>query len=196
MEPAATLPTSATATAADEDPPDAADLGDVDREAEDEEEKRGEDVAEAEEAFLDLAAHRRLREDDAGHQCTDRLREPDLLRERGRSEQEGEHGEQEELARQPVQDAVDHAAEPLRHGERDRDEGDRLADERERLAAGAAAARREAEHEADGEILRDEDGEDEVGLVVCEAAEVDQSFDGDRARRDVDRCCEDERHRS
>ena len=65
-----------------DDPADVADRGQVDREPEDEEEERGEDVAEAEEALLDLLADRRLREDDPGHERADRLGQPELLGER------------------------------------------------------------------------------------------------------------------
>ncbi len=66
----------------------------------------------------------------------------------------------------------------------------------ERVGRTTAAARHDAEHEPDDEILRDEDREHEVGLVVRQAAEVDQALDGDRARRDVDRRGEDDRRRS
>jgi hypothetical protein len=61
------------------------------------------------------------------------------------------------------------------------------------VSPAATAPRGEAEHEADYEVLGDEDRQPEVCLVVRQAAEVDQPLDGDRARGDVDRRGEDER---
>ena len=176
-----------------EQPADLADRADVDREPEDEEEQRREDVAEAEEALLQVLAHGRPRQDDAGHQRADRLGEPELLGDRGHADEERECAEQEELARQPLEHQVERPAQPLRRGERQRDEAERLADERQRRGERAAAAAREAEHEGDREVLGHEDREHEVGLVVGEAPEVDQPLHGDRARRDVDRAGEDQR---
>jgi hypothetical protein len=97
------------------------------------------------------------------------------------------------LARQPVEQPIDQPAQPLRDGERGSDEGDRLADQGQRLTRGAAASGGEPEHEPDREVLRDQDRQHEIGLVVGQAAEVDEPLDGDRARGDVDRRGEDER---
>src|SRR5262245_1341070 len=84
---------------AGEDPADIADRPYVDREAEHEEEERREHVAPAEEALLDLVAHRGLRENDASQQGPDRLREPELLSDRARPDHETDDGEEEELTR-------------------------------------------------------------------------------------------------
>ena len=56
----------------------------------------------------------------------------------------------------------------------------------------AAPAAGEGEDERDGDVLDDEDREDEVGLVVGQPPEVDQPLDGDRRRGDVDRAGEDD----
>ena len=138
-----------------EQPADVAERRDVDREPEDEEEQRGEDVAEAEEALLDLLPHRGLGEDDAGHQGADRLREAERVGDRRHPDQEAEDREQEELARQPVEEPVDRRREPLRERERDRDEADRLATIASVAASRAAAARGEAEDERDRDVLGD-----------------------------------------
>jgi hypothetical protein len=110
------------------------------------------------------------------------------LASRRRTHQQGEHRQQEELARQPVEQPVDHPAQPLGDRERRGDEGDRLADEAKRLPDSAAAARGKAEHEPDHEVLGDENRQHHVGLVVRQATEVDQPLDRDRARGDVDPC--------
>ena len=49
----------------------------------------------------------RLREDDPRHERPDRLREPELVRDRGEPDEEAEDREQEELEREPVEQAVD-----------------------------------------------------------------------------------------
>jgi hypothetical protein len=70
-------------------------------------------------------------------------------------------------------------------------ESDRLADKRKRLPG--RSARREPEHEPDHQILRDQDRQHEVCLLVGEPSEVDQPLYRDRTRRDVDRRREHER---
>src|SRR5215210_4152555 len=90
------------------DPPERAH---VDGEPEDEEEERCEEIAEREEALLDLLSHARLGEDDAGHESTDRLGEPELAGGCAHADEEGEREEEHELARQTVEEDVERSAE-------------------------------------------------------------------------------------
>ena len=55
-----------------------------------------------------------------------------------------------------------------------------------------ASTRTEAQHQGEDEVFEDQNREDEVGLVVGQAAKVDQPFPGDRARGDVDRGAEEQ----
>ncbi len=95
-----------------EKPPDTPESAHVDREPEDEEKQGTEQVAEAEEALLDLSAGPGAGEDDAGHKCADRLGEAKRVSERSHPDQEREGREQEELARQPVEELVEGASKP------------------------------------------------------------------------------------
>ena len=61
------------------------------------------------------------------------------------------------------------------------------------VADAAAACRDEPEHGGDRDVLEEQDREHEVGLVVGQAAEVDQGLHRDGARRDVDAGRERER---
>ena len=78
-----------------------------------------------------------------------------------------------------------------RHGHRH--EPQRLRESDEGRTDAVPTGRREAEHARDDDVLEDQDGEDEVGLVVGEAAEVDQPLHDHGTRRDVDTGREDER---
>ena len=176
-----------------DEPADAVERAHVDREPEHEEEERREDVAEGEEALLDLLPDGRFREDDARHQRADRLREAELLGDRGHADEEAERDQEHELARQAAEQSIDGTTCESRRRDRDRDEDEGLGDGDEGRAHSLPARGREAEDAGDDDVLEDEDGEDEVGLVVGEAAEVDQPLDRHRARRDVDRGREDQR---
>ncbi len=81
----------------------------------------------------------------------------------------------------------------MRRREPRSDESQRLGDENERVRHVPTSGCRESEHEGDDDVLEDEDGEDEVGLVVTQAAEVDEPLHRDRARGDVHARREDER---
>ena len=137
-----------------EQPAHAAGAADIDREAEDEEEQRGEEVAEAEEALLDLLAHRGLGEHDARHQRADRLREPELLRDRGharRGTRTRPAGRTRAASRSRKRSIG-----PLSHCDAASAaamNAERLGDDRERVGRPASAARREAQHDRDHEVL-------------------------------------------
>jgi len=159
----------------------------------DEEEERCEDVAEAEEALLDLLARPRLGEDDTSHQRTDRFGQSELAAEGRAADDERENGEEEYLARKPVEEKIYRPPQPLRNRESGGDESDCLGDDPKCVHELAPAARGESEDERDHDVLHDEYRKHEIGLVVCEAAEVDQPLHGDRRRGDVNRGCENER---
>ena len=99
---------------------------------------------------------------------------------------EAEHREQEELQVEPREQAADRRAEPVRRGERAGDEEQGLRGHERGRPRAAAAGRDEPDHGRDRDVLEEQDGEDEVGLVVGEAPEVRQRLDRDRARRHVD----------
>ena len=65
---------------------------------------------------------------------------------------------------------VDRSGEPARNREGRDDEGDRLGGERERIVELPTTAAPEGEDEGDGDVLDDEDGEHETGLVVGQPA--------------------------
>ena len=107
-----------------------AERSDVDREPEDEEEERREEVAEAEEPLLDLLADGGLGEDDAGHQRADRLgdAEPDAIA--AMPTTSAKTARRKNSLRQPVEHADREARQEARGGERDGDEAERLRDAR------------------------------------------------------------------
>src|SRR5262249_59864363 len=109
---------------------------DVDGGAEDKEEQRAEQVAEVEEALLDLLARGGPGEHDSRHQGADSLREAELLGERRHPDDEGDGEEEEELPLQRLQEPFEQPREPAGRGKRDGDERESLTDERERLRAG------------------------------------------------------------
>ena len=64
-----------------------------------------------EEALLDLLACLRFREDDARHERADRPGKRELLGDRSHADDEADDREEEELAREPREQAVDRAYE-------------------------------------------------------------------------------------
>ena len=98
--------------ASSDDPADVARPGEIDRQREDEEEQRGKDVAEGEEALLDVLPDAALGEDHAGHQGADRLGELELLRDGAHRDHEAEHRQEEELELEALEQAPDPRTEP------------------------------------------------------------------------------------
>ena len=149
--PTPTLPTTVSAMPTSEHPAEVVERGQVDREPEDEEEERRENVAEREEALFDLLADAALREHDPRHQRSDGLRDADLVGQRRHPDHEPEHREQEELEVQPGQQPADLGAKQPCGRERASNERERGRADAGGVREPAAAGGDESEQHGDGD---------------------------------------------
>ena len=165
----------------------AADLAQVHLQAEGEEEDGRREVAQAQELLLDLVAHLAAGQQDPGEQRPDRLREPGGLPDRGPAQRQGQPRQQDLLAIEAGDDAVDGVVRPAAHQqERQHEEQGQARGDGDLAAAHRVAAgerRGDPQEHGDRQVLEHEHAQHEVGLVVAQALHVEQGPGHDAAAR-------------